>query len=73
VLFRDGVAIAALEGGVLRRLAVSELDDETLRARFWRRSSVELNLYPPSEATRERWRARKRRMGLAEVDPAEAS
>jgi len=40
VLFRDGLAIAALEGGELRRLAPSEFDDDTLKTLFWRRSSV---------------------------------
>src|SRR5438067_5829004 len=29
VLFRDGVAIAALDGGELRRLAQSDLEDDT--------------------------------------------
>jgi ATP-dependent Lhr-like helicase len=32
VLFQDGLAIAALEGGDLRRLAASELSDEKLRS-----------------------------------------
>ena len=32
LLFKDGLAIAALEGGELRRLAASELSDEQLRA-----------------------------------------
>jgi ATP-dependent Lhr-like helicase len=38
ILFRDGVAIAALEGGVMRRLTASELSDETLRTLLSRRS-----------------------------------
>ena len=38
VLFRDGLAIAALEGGEIRRLAESQLEDETLRALLARRS-----------------------------------
>ena len=41
VLFRDGVAIAALEGGELRRLAESELSDETLRTLLVRRGSTQ--------------------------------
>jgi len=45
VLFRDGVPIAALEGGELRRLAHSELEDGTLRTLFWRRSD-ELGFVP---------------------------
>jgi ATP-dependent helicase Lhr and Lhr-like helicase len=40
VLYRDGIAIAALEGGELRRLAPSEFDDDTLKTLFWRRSSA---------------------------------
>ena len=40
VLFRDGFAIAALEGGELRRLAASEFDDDTLKTLFWRRRST---------------------------------
>jgi len=37
VLFRDGVAIAALEGGEVRRLAASELSDDALRTAMMRR------------------------------------
>ena len=40
VLYSDGLAIAALEGGELRRLASSEFDDYTLKTLFWRRSSA---------------------------------
>ena len=55
VLFRDGLAIAALEGGELRRLAPSEFDDDTLKTLFWRRSSA-LGFTPKglSEASRKR-------------------
>jgi len=45
VLLRDGVAIAALEGGELRRLAPSELDDDTLKALAARRSHRPLHPY----------------------------
>jgi ATP-dependent helicase Lhr and Lhr-like helicase len=38
LLFKDGLPIAALEGGELRRLAASELGDEQLRALLARRS-----------------------------------
>jgi ATP-dependent Lhr-like helicase len=38
VLLRDGLPIAALEGGELRRLVVSEFTDEQLRAALNRRS-----------------------------------
>jgi len=45
VLLRDGVAVAALEGGALRRLAASELDDETLKAMAARRTHRPLHPY----------------------------
>ena len=41
VLFHDGLAIAALEGGDVRRLAASELDEETLRGLMVRRASAQ--------------------------------
>ena len=44
VLLRDGVAIAALEGGELRRLAESHLGDDSLRTLFWRRSDTDLKI-----------------------------
>jgi ATP-dependent Lhr-like helicase len=67
VLFRDGLAIAALEGGELRRLAASEFDDDILKTLFWRRSSA-LGFLPRgfSEANRKRWLARKNLMGAEE-------
>ncbi len=37
ILFRDGVPIAALEGGELRRIAAAELSDDALRATMMRR------------------------------------
>jgi hypothetical protein len=40
VLFRDGVAIAALEGGAVRRLADSDVDDATLRSLLVRRGNA---------------------------------
>ncbi len=63
VLLRDGVAIAAVEGGKLRRLAESELSDETLHAlarRFhWRALDPHLRSASPQrpgalERTRDR-------------------
>jgi len=45
ILVRDGVPIAALEGGELRRLAPSELDEETLKAFAARRSHQPLHPY----------------------------
>jgi ATP-dependent Lhr-like helicase len=63
VLFRDGVAIAALEARELRRLTDCELSDEALRALLSRRpalSALRSHLRP--EGTRERWLARARRV-----------
>jgi ATP-dependent Lhr-like helicase len=50
VLFRDGLPIAALEGGIVRRLAASELSEETMHSLFWRRSATDLKLRVPSMA-----------------------
>jgi ATP-dependent Lhr-like helicase len=63
VLLRDGIAIAAVEGGKLRRLAESELSDETLHAlarRFhWRSLDPHLRSAAPRElSTLERTRDR---------------
>ncbi len=65
VLFRDGLAIAALEGGEVRRLAASEFDDDTLKTLFWRRSNA-LGVNPRglSEAGRKRWVERRVRVPL---------
>jgi ATP-dependent Lhr-like helicase len=65
VLFRDGLAIAALEGGELRRLAPSEFDEDTLKTLFWRRSSA-LGFRPPalSGAGRKRLLEHKVRVPL---------
>ena len=38
VLFQDGLPVAAVEGGELRRLAQSELDDSRLKTLLARRS-----------------------------------
>jgi ATP-dependent Lhr-like helicase len=45
ILLKDGLAIAALEGGELRRLAPSELDDDSLKALAARRSHLPLHPY----------------------------
>jgi ATP-dependent helicase Lhr and Lhr-like helicase len=66
VLFRDGVAIAALDGGELRRLAQSEIEDDTLRTLFWRRSG-ELGFVPGPLSQR------RRRARLEETEPAASS
>jgi ATP-dependent Lhr-like helicase len=65
VLFRDGLAIAALEGGEVRRLAASELDEATLKSLFWPRSKAPgPDLRPLSEAARRRWLKRQLRVPL---------
>jgi len=65
VLFRDGLAIAALEGGELRRLAVSEHDDATLKSLFWPQARVAgPDLRPLSPAARKRWLERRIRVPL---------
>ncbi|HVQ61891.1 MAG TPA: hypothetical protein VMS53_07400, partial [Burkholderiales bacterium] len=68
VLFRDGLAIAALEGGEVRRLAVSEYDDATLKSLFWPRSGklahAGPDLRPLSETARRRWLSRRLRVPL---------
>ncbi len=50
VLFRDGVPIAALEGGEVRRLAATDLSEDTLRTLFWRRSDTDIKLRIPALA-----------------------
>jgi ATP-dependent helicase Lhr and Lhr-like helicase len=45
ILLKDGIAIAALEGGELRRLGPSELDGDTLHAMAARRTHRPLNPY----------------------------
>jgi ATP-dependent Lhr-like helicase len=70
ILFRDGVAIAAWEGGEVRRLAVSDVDDESLRSLLSRRASVR-SLKPhfrtPSE--RERQMLLRRRASVEDSTP----
>ncbi|MGH7468060.1 MAG: hypothetical protein ACRENP_08740, partial [Longimicrobiales bacterium] len=63
VLFRDGVALAALEARQLRRLTDCELTEETLRALLARRPALaSLQAHMHSPAARERWLARARRV-----------
>jgi ATP-dependent Lhr-like helicase len=65
VLFRDGLPVAALEGGKLRRLTATDLDDDALRVRFWRRSNkLGFRTAEVSEASRKRWRERSVRVPL---------
>ena len=54
ILFRDGLPIAALEGGELRRLAACEIGDEQLRASLARRSLRHpARLHPRAMTARE--------------------
>lgn len=54
ILFRDGLAIAAWEGGAVRRLAASDLSDEALRSLIVRRVSSDLQRpYFRSETKKE--------------------
>jgi ATP-dependent Lhr-like helicase len=73
ILFRDGVAIAAWEGSKVRRLAASELDDDTLHGWLSRRASARpLKPYLRNATERERdMLARKRGAPLDEVAPTE--
>jgi ATP-dependent Lhr-like helicase len=72
ILFRDGLAIAALEGGKVRRLAASELEDETLRTLLTRRSNLVLQPHFRSATDRERQLLLRKR-GLLPVDETEIS
>jgi len=73
VLFRDGTAIAALEGGEVRRLADSDLHEESLRTLLARRYSL--------HGPRPHWRTptkrelellhKKRRSAAGERSPEE--
>ncbi|MDB5864565.1 MAG: ATP-dependent helicase [Betaproteobacteria bacterium] len=71
VLFRDGVGIAAWEGGKVRRLAASELDDDTLHGWLSRRASVKaLKPYFRNATERERQLlARKHASPLDDITP----
>ena len=73
ILFRDGVAVGAWEGGEVRRLAASELDDETLRGLLSRRSSIkQLKPYFRTATERERQMLLRKReqSGFDEIEPA---
>jgi len=74
VLYRDGLAIAALEGGKIRRLAASELADDALRTLLSRRTpthGARLHLRVPTVRELELLR-RKRSAGASGPDPEEA-
>ncbi|MGQ0525296.1 MAG: DEAD/DEAH box helicase [Betaproteobacteria bacterium] len=73
VLFRDGTAIAALEGGKVHRLADSDLEDDALRTMLSRRAGVgPLRMWLRAPTQRELERLRKRRTSsTAETLPVE--
>lgn len=69
ILFRDGVAIAAWESGKVRRLAVSELDDETVHGLLSRRPGVKpLKPYLRHATERERQMLERKRAQRLERD-----
>jgi ATP-dependent Lhr-like helicase len=66
ILFRDGVAIAAWEGGEAKRLAASDIDDESLRSLLSRRAGVKtLKPYFRTATDRERQMLERKRAALA--------
>jgi ATP-dependent Lhr-like helicase len=73
ILYRDGVAIAAWEGGEVRRLAASEVGDETLRSLLSRRASVKaLKPYLRTPTERERQMLERRRTtAIEDAKPAD--
>jgi ATP-dependent Lhr-like helicase len=74
ILYRDGVAIAAWEGGEVRRLAASEVGDETLRSLLSRRASVKAlkpHLRTPTERERQMLERKRATAGADDIKPAE--
>ncbi|MGZ5121774.1 MAG: DEAD/DEAH box helicase [Burkholderiales bacterium] len=74
ILFRDGVAVGAWEGGEVRRLAASELEDETLHDLLSRRASVkQLKPYFRTATERERQMLMRKRQlqSIDDINPAE--
>jgi ATP-dependent Lhr-like helicase len=74
VLFRDGVAIAAWEGGQVTRLAASDLDEHTLHGVLSRRASVkQLKPYFRTATERERQMLMRKRQlnGLDDANPGD--
>jgi ATP-dependent Lhr-like helicase len=65
VLFRDGIAIGALEAGDVRRLAECELGDDALRMLLSRRVAAPALRAYLSDGRRERWLAKKRQSVIA--------
>jgi len=72
VLFRDGLAIAALEGGELRRLAESEISDEMLRTLLSRKAGahgLKSHFRTPTQREMELL-AKRRQASFREINPA---
>jgi hypothetical protein len=66
ILFRDGVAVGAWEGGEVKRLAASDVDDEALRTLLSRRPGVKaLKPYFRTATDRERQMLERKRAALA--------
>jgi ATP-dependent Lhr-like helicase len=71
ILFRDGVAVAAWEGGQVRRLAASDLDEDTLRGLLSRRAAVKtLKPHFRTPTAREREMLMRRRAQAQDPTPA---
>jgi ATP-dependent helicase Lhr and Lhr-like helicase len=74
VLFRDGIPIAAWEGGQVSRLAASELDEHTLHGLLSRRGNVkQLKPYFRTATERERQMLLRKRQvaGPDDINPAD--
>lgn len=72
VLFRDGLAVAALEGGEVRRLAESEISDEMLRTLLQRKPGThgpKSHFRTPTQREMEML-AKKRAPTFQDVNPA---
>jgi len=74
ILFRDGVAIGAWEGAEVRRLAASEVDDETLRSLLSRRAGVKVlkpHFRTPTERERQMLMRKRAALDFEQTDPVE--
>jgi ATP-dependent Lhr-like helicase len=72
VLYRDGLAIAALEGGEMRRLAASEISDEMLRTLLQRKPGAQgprSHFRTPTQREMELL-AKRRQATFREINPA---
>ena len=72
VLYRDGLAIAALEGGEVRRLAASEISDEMLRTLLARKAGAhgpKSHFRTPTQREMELL-ARRLQASFREINPA---